>query len=215
MIVKLVLEIIDPNTGCRARSFAIEPTDPSVISFLLGEEEFDPRHTYELDAHDTARVLSHFGFLNEEPISSILRPHHRIDDLPYRVHTNRELALMLDGVKPLAVFGEEYPLLAGNSLIPEWLFDKHVATGRFVKREFVGALVHRDHRIRHVLYARPDEAWRIEAYILLWHTQEVTGWNEALERMEGSLLGYEEWQTDAHILATRARMAARRQNTSD
>jgi hypothetical protein len=25
------------------------------------------------------------------------------------------------------------------------------------------------------------------------------GWNEGFERLEGSLLGYEEWQTDLHL----------------
>jgi hypothetical protein len=41
------------------------------------------------------------------------------------------------------------------------------------------------------LYALPDQEWRIEAFLLLLKTAEVTGWNEGFERMEGSLLGWE------------------------
>jgi hypothetical protein len=50
-----------------------------------------------------------------------------------------------------------------------------------------------------VLYALPREAWRIEAYLLLWKTAEKSGWNAGFERMEGSLLGYEDWQNDYHM----------------
>ena len=53
--------------------------------------------------------------------------------------------------------------------------------------------------MRRVLYALSHEAWRIEAYLLLWATAEKSGWNAGFERMEGSLLGYEDWQDDIHI----------------
>jgi hypothetical protein len=214
MIVKFILEIIDAATACPAKSFAIELPDPSVVSSLLEDEEFDARCVYELDAHETARISAHFGFSVGESASAILRPRHWLDDLPYQVHTNRELALMLDGVKPFAAFADEYPSLTDVSVIPERLFDRYVAAGRFVKREYVGIKVLKGHRTRRVLYARPDEAWRIDAYILLWHTGELIGWNESLERMEGFLLGYEEWQADAYIRAAKARTGASQQNTS-
>ncbi|AME28591.1 hypothetical protein [Burkholderia sp. PAMC 26561] len=214
MIVKFILEIIDAATACPSKSFAIELPDPSVISSLLEDEGFDARCVYELDAHEATRISAHFGFSVGESASAILRPRHWLDDLPYQVHTNRELALMLDGVKPFAAFAGEYPPLTDVSVIPERLLDRYVAAGRFVKREYVGMKVFRGHRTRRVLYARPDEAWRIDAYILLLHTGEVTGWNESLERMEGFLLGYEEWQADAYIRAAKARTGASQQNTS-
>lgn len=47
------------------------------------------------------------------------------------------------------------------------------------------------------MYAKKQEEWRIEAYILLRNTWKKSGWSEALERMEDSLLGYEEWQNDS------------------
>jgi hypothetical protein len=53
--------------------------------------------------------------------------------------------------------------------------------------------------IRRVLYALSDEQWRIDAYLLLWKTADKSGWNEGFERLEGSLLGYEDWENDYHI----------------
>lgn len=207
MVARFILEIIDSETGCTARSFAIEPTDPFVIPSLLNDEGLDPHGAYVLDPRETAKILSHFGFLPEQPPVAFLRPRHELDDRPYQVHTNRELALMLDGMKPFAAFCEEYPLFGEESYVPEKFFDRYVEVGRFVKREFFSIPILNGYRLRRVLYALPNEAWRIDAYILLWHTAEVTGWNEALERMEGFLLGYEEWQTELHIAATRARRA--------
>lgn len=47
--------------------------------------------------------------------------------------------------------------------------------------------------------ALPQEAWRIDAYLLLGATAEKSGWNAGFERMEGSLLGYEGWHNDIHM----------------
>ena len=52
---------------------------------------------------------------------------------------------------------------------------------------------------RRVLYALPSQQWRIDAYLLLYETAEKSGWNEDLERMEGTLLGYEGWQNELNI----------------
>lgn len=209
MVVKFIFEVIDVDTTCPGTSFSIEVPHSSVISSLLGGEKFDADRDYELDAQETARISSHFDLPVGESALAILRPRHWLDDLPYQVHTNRELALMLDGTKPFAAFSEEYPLSTDDSAIPEQLFDRCVADGRFVKREYVETRILEGYRTRCVLYARANEAWRIDAYILLWHTRQVTGWNESLERMEGFLLGYEEWQTDAYIRAAQARMYTR------
>ncbi|RQZ70989.1 hypothetical protein DIE08_00275 [Burkholderia sp. Bp9004] len=213
MVMKFILETIDVKTACCAKSFPVEVPDSSVISSLLEDDDFDASVQYELDPHDTARFSTHFGLSVGESVPAILRARHWLDDLPYQIHTGRELALMLGGAKPFAAFSEEYPLLADDSVIPEQLYDLYVVAGRFVKREYVNTRIRRGYRTRYVLYARPDEAWRIDAYILLWDTGQVTGWNESLERMEGFLLGYEEWQTDAYIRAAKARADASQQDT--
>jgi hypothetical protein len=58
--------------------------------------------------------------------------------------------------------------------------------------------------VRHVFYARPSEAWRIDAYIMMLAAAAKVGWSEGFERLEDSLLGYEEWQTDLHLERLRA-----------
>jgi hypothetical protein len=114
----------------------------------------------------------------------------------YDSHTDHELELMLAGKKPLAAFSDDDP--------PE--FEPHVASGRIIRREHVtvptdGKAVteRRPGGVPWVFYALPGHEWRIEAMILLLKTAEVTGWNEGFERMEGSLLGYEDWENDLHL----------------
>ena len=80
--------------------------------------------------------------------------------LPYQVHTNRELGLMLAGEKPLASFVD------GKGCFPESvsrylrLFDRHVEEGRIVRRdhfvEVEGGGTYTSHRI---LFALPGEEW--------------------------------------------------------
>jgi hypothetical protein len=131
--------------------------------------------------------------------------------LPYEVHTNRELDFMLKRGKPLAHFSDAYPAEPNEEIFPEQAFAPYVESGRFVKREFVEPLQEpppKDHPhvrgIRHVFYARPSEGWRIDAYIMMMAAAAKVGWSEGFERLEGSLLGYEEWQTDVHLERLRA-----------
>jgi hypothetical protein len=110
-------------------------------------------------------------------------------DLPYLIHTNRELGLMLRGQKPLAMFAEEYDHTPDGLHRYLRMFDRHVAASRFVKRTH-----HVDagrYQFRYIFYALPTEAWRIDRMIRL---KEMPGlWTEEHEREEGELLGYEDW----------------------
>jgi len=121
-----------------------------------------------------------------------------VEDLPYQLHTNRELGMMLRGEKPLAVFVDGYdkfPQVVRRYLR---LFDRHVAAGRFVKREYV--LPDNSHPPvlgwHTIIYALPQEQWRIDAMIEL-RLQE--GWTAEKEREEGRLLGYEDWQNEVWL----------------
>ncbi len=120
------------------------------------------------------------------------------DNYPYEIHTNRELELMLQGTKPLAAFSEVFELSYDEWIIPEKAFAPHIARGTIIKREHIsiGPL---NRKSRSVLYALLGEEWRIDAYLLMWEVAQKSGWNESMERMEGRLLGYEEWQCDFHI----------------
>jgi hypothetical protein len=128
---------------------------------------------------------------NEKP-SSVKKSQRR----PYKLHTNRELSLMLKGEKPLAAFlyaeGEDEASNLSNQDF-----------GTYVNK---GVLLRDDHLFQAgpyllhlVLFALPAEVWRFKAYHLMWEIFEKTKWNETLERMEGSLLGYTEAQNDWHI----------------
>jgi hypothetical protein len=201
---RFVLEAIDPATECPAFDVGFEVASPDALRAVIdphaGDETY--RACYQLDRDALAR-LNHVVDLAFDPgsFSVVLRRAGRTDELPYRIHTNRELAMMLAGTKPLAAFIEEHPSESDPSF-PEHLFDAQVKKGRFVKRDLVVRHTQVTGEIsgfRMILYALPQEAWRIDAYIVLHETATRIGWNEGFERMQGTLLGYEPWQNDAYI----------------
>jgi hypothetical protein len=115
--------------------------------------------------------------------------------LPYLVHTNRELGLMLRGDKRLAYFmdvvGREPDIC-----IRYWrMFDRHVAAGRLIKREVIEAIPDRPQlEYRRLFYALPGHEWRVDAMLTLLN--EPGAWSDGRERRFGELLGYESWQID-------------------
>ena len=115
--------------------------------------------------------------------------------LPYLVHTNRELGLMLKGIKPLACFTDiidQEP----DICIRYWrMFDRHVGLGRLVKREVIEACPGAPQwEYRRLLYALPGHEWRVDAMLTLLN--EPGAWSDSRERRFGELLGYEGWQID-------------------
>lgn len=127
-------------------------------------------------------------------------------DLSAANHTGRELSLMLDGAKPLAMFYAEVSELPDEEFIPEQAFGPYVASGQFVRGEFIlsggySELIGRSTLIKYVLFARSSEAWRIPAMRLLKESfaKSPCRWNEALERIEGALLGYTDEEVTAWI----------------
>lgn len=129
-------------------------------------------------------------------------------DLIAANHTGRELALMLAGKKPLAMFYAEISELPDESLIPDGAFAPHVASGQFTRGEITlessySVSLGRNAQIRYVFFAPVDEAWRITALSLLRESfaKSQCPWNEALERMEGRLLGYSDEEVSARCVA--------------
>lgn len=195
-------------------SLEVESVELICEQIMISPTEFDPAIQYELDDNDIMRISGALGTRIERNQSRVyLRARRPIDDLPYKVHTNRELILMLAGSKPLAAFVEDHPRVTVHEIIPEAAFEPYVLSGRFVKREKLysgldGVGAQRDgacRSIRRVLYAQKDQAWRIDAYLLLHETAAYSGWSDGFERMEGTLLGYEQWQNDAYIRMMRSR----------
>ena len=124
-------------------------------------------------------------------------------DLAAANHTGRELGLMLRGRKPFAMFYAEVSELPDERFIPEAAFEPHVRSGLFTRDETIveDARVHpklgRKARCKYVFFASREEAWRIPAMTLLLHAREKGGWNETCERIECTLLGYTDEETDA------------------
>ena len=118
--------------------------------------------------------------------------------LPYLVHTNRELGLMLQGIKPLAYFA-----YLGQEDVPDCMaryfrmFDRHVLAGRFVKQVHVKASHIPGRLLEKLFFMLPGEEWRATAMINL--LDEPGSWTKDKERRFGSLLGYEDWQNDFWI----------------
>ncbi|WP_379488021.1 hypothetical protein [Novosphingobium soli] len=117
--------------------------------------------------------------------------------LPYTLHTNRELGLMLARRKPLAVFVDgkgHFPASVERYLR---LFCRHVADGRFIRRDhFSPPIEGRNYPLHHIYFALPGEQWRIDEMIEL---KSSLCWSRDHERREGELLGYEDWMND-HFL---------------
>ena len=124
--------------------------------------------------------------------------HH---ELPYRLHTNRELGMMLRGEKPLAVFVDGYDRFPAAVRRYLACFDQLVREGLFLKREYVvpDSTISGGCKGWHtIIYSLPAEAWRIDAMIdLRWRLSD--GWSLDREREEGRLLGYEDWQNEAWL----------------
>jgi hypothetical protein len=206
---RFVLEAIDPVTECPSIEVSFDVNDVAELCSIIDPTATDIYEgaVYELEEHDVEQIKAHFSVqFNPGALAVRLRSWHPLDELPYKVHTGRELAMMLDGSKPLAAFSGQHPANLDVEEIPERLFDSYVAAGRFVKREYfvpagkpptLGGQATSTWRI--VLYASKGQEWRIDAYILLYQVAAKAGWSESLERMQGSLLGYEEWQNDAFI----------------
>jgi len=207
---RFILRAIDPATERIAAKAIFETSDILELCTLAGIDggNFPLNRVVDLDPAAVEKITKRYGVTYDaQSVDTVLAPWHPIDELPYRVHTDRELALMLAGKKPLSAFSEAYPSLdEERGLIPERAFQTHVDSGRIIKREHLFPPNENSPKLkgqplgtRRVLYALPGEEWRIDAYLLLWKTTEKVGWGEGFERLEGSLLGYEDWQNDAFI----------------
>src|SRR5450631_3050074 len=82
----------------------------------------------------------------------------------------------------------------------EHRFDHWVAEGVLHREEVIEPFDSPGNRYlghRTVFYTPKGEEWRIRAHKLIWQASARSGgWNEHLERLEGMLFGYEDWQND-------------------
>lgn len=194
---KFVLESIDPETDCIVGVTVFETTDVAGLAEIVdpGENEIHPGYGFYLEPEQVEKIADRFrAKIETTGVEVQLRSWDPMDELPYPIHTGRELAMMLTGSKPLSVFCDYFPF----EFIPASYFDPYVQSGLLTKNEFIIDSGN-GRELKYVLYARAEEEWRMKAYRLLRLTGRKTGWSEGFERMEGTLLGYEEWQNDIYI----------------
>jgi hypothetical protein len=150
--------------------------DHEALRAVLGSmAEDDPglSRRYHLDPHEVRAVAGAFEVAFDPGGREVtLEPWHSIRDVPYFGHTGFELALMLEGREPLAVFSDTDP--------SDWLdehmrrFGSFVAEGRLVRRKLRlpmqkpwrgpdGTVADHWQRIH---YALPGEEWRMDAHAL-------------------------------------------------
>ena len=190
-------------------------TDLEPLRSILGEEASDDpelQAVYTLASLELDLIEKHYG-TRFEPHGRECRVAraHWIRDVPYLVHTGYELFLMLEGVKPFAKFIVHYPEEPGE-FPEEALFEPHVRAGTLIKRvmpdePFATPIKASSGRVfeglRQLFYARPGEEWRVDAYILVARQLVYGPWNDTLERLEGSLLGYTDAENDWWIARRR------------
>ena len=137
---RYVLEAIDRATVSISHDVSFEIKDTAELCSVLDipVQEFQDNASYPLEASEVSKLKDHYKLEFESVGFDVwLRHRHRNDDLPYRVHTGRELAMMLAGTKPLAVFWDDHPKHDDLDNIPEREFEPHVRAGRIIKREHI------------------------------------------------------------------------------
>jgi hypothetical protein len=202
---RFILEAVHPDYACPAFVAMFATDRPDDLRALLGpdaEDDPDFDKVYWLEPAEIPAICERFGVAFEaEGRDVVLFEYEPTPPVPYLIHTNYELPLMLDGRKKLACMYQEYP---PHQHRYEERFDHYVAQGLLHKEVDVEPF-YKPYRapngryydgIRTAYYTPKGEEWRIQAYRLLHQAREKTGWNETLERLEGMLFGYEDWQND-------------------
>jgi hypothetical protein len=201
-----ILEAFDRDLWCPVAQTRFHVGDISLLRSILGEEaspDPDLNWTYYPDDGQLAALSARFdvkfdrsGFSYIDFDIALFR-WHGSDDVPYLIHTGYELPLLLDGRKKLARMSHAYPPMRFDG---EHRFDHWVAEGALHREEIIDpfdSTVKNHVGNRTVLYTPKGEEWRIPAHNLVWQASAKSeGWNEHLERLEGMLFGYEDWQND-------------------
>ncbi|RQZ07545.1 hypothetical protein DIE15_33655 [Burkholderia sp. Bp9031] len=198
-----ILEAIDEHllSPCLATRFRTADL-AKLKSILAIEDDDDPSvdKVYLLSPHETTALCSAFGvrFDSGRREVFLFKDCRRLPRSPYLFHTGYELPLLLDGRKKLAFFTfDSDDGLSFDSRLKA-CFDHFVAAGLLHGEENLDILPNSPgRRVGYVYYAAKGEEWRIPAFRLLRQAAGAAGgWNETFERLEGTLMGYEDWQND-------------------
>jgi hypothetical protein len=116
--------------------------------------------------------------------------------VPYPTFTS-ELDAIRDGRKPMSLFSASLESMLSDESLE--LYRHAFARGLVVvwqrERTESAAL---DRQTATAFVARPEELWRIPAYLAMWQAADETGgWSDAAEAQQGLLLGYSSHQRAA------------------
>lgn len=165
----VVTEICD-ETGSWLEDFVVEEFPGSI--------QLKQPITTNVEATEYKEFLSRFPIRTE---NVIIRRQSRIEEaVSYKIHTNRELSMMLLGIKPLSVFSkfifEDYDVYNDQKFT---LFSNKIGTKSVTIND------------KEYLFKFLDgEEWRWKAFHELTLVRLSLGNCAKLEMMEGSLLGY-------------------------
>ena len=199
------LSFLSPETATPSHELRFD-ADAGEIARALGlRDAVIPGHVYyQLDRNDLTILSSLLGLaLPATDEEALLRRPQAIDAMPYLVHTDYELPLMLEGRKPFAYFCDD----PESSWLEETraLFAPHVDAGTFLLGTFAFSRMcptstggEKEQRTVYLTYALPGEEWRFERFRQRCHQlfHNWRPWTAEDEREEGLLLGYSEEQCD-------------------
>lgn len=200
---QVVFEELDPLTNSIVNQIDFQVDE---YSELPHGQAIAENSCVDLDAEQSDALKRRFGLgagTGRLPGRLCQGPSH--SGSPCKIHTNRELLMMLSGEKPFAVFHFDPDEEIHSGLFADQPFDRFFETGRLLKFERIIRDRESVARSRLIMFALPGEEWRVNAYCLLWETHYRSQWSEQLERLQGSLLGYTHEQNDLHIAAGKRR----------
>ena len=189
---------LDEATNSELGYFVISVDDRKTFRKALGikpKQCYTKGHDFHLTRSDMHWLALSFGLRYQQPSpKGRLSARLWIHDLPYEIHTRRELLMMLEGRKPMAVFSFNPERENEVEALGFQPFNAHVAAGTF-ERE-VETFQSQGMTQRYVFFTCPGEEWRVKAYMLMVQMRDLHGHDVRFERMEGLLLGYTEAECD-------------------
>lgn len=185
---------IDFDTGSQLTSTKLVIDEEKLHTFLKAKT-IEQIHSYEIfreDYENIKKIVIHFkvNIISTEN-KFCLRKAVKFDKLPYVVHTNRELFMMIYEEKPLSVFSS-------------YVDDNHDIYGG-QKFEELSALHNIKKSIKKVddiiytFFYQPSEEWRVDTYLRIKLAEEKFGNNLHIEWMIGRLLGYSQLENEAYL----------------
>ena len=193
LVMNLLIEVFDYLNFFLEKKYLVKAENLDGLCKHLGIKEMEELISYEIPEQYFSYLNSEFNIHIGRDKKAKMRHKLDFDDLPYELHTSRELPLMLEGKKPLSVF-VSHNSICEKILFPEETYDTHVRNNRLFKK--INVISENE---RMVLYSLPGQQWRMDAYIFLMDVAKSRAWSSDFEFIEGGLLGYTNEENSHYI----------------